>query len=155
MKIIKTAILSLEEKQSLFELWNSEYPEKLVYTELSDFENYLEGLSELNHFLLINDLNKVDGWAFNFERENESWFGIIINSKIHHKGFGTLLVNELKKNNTILNGWVSDHQNDIKHNKEPYLSPIEFYLKNGFSVCKNIRIENDKISAVKIRWERK
>ena len=74
---------------------------------------------------------------------------------MHHKGFGTLLLNELKKNNTVLNGWVTDHQNDVKQNKESYLSPIEFYSKNGFSVSKNIRIENDKISAVKITWERK
>ena len=155
MYIIQTSILSFEEKQSLFELWNSEYPEKLVYNELSEFENYLNGLSKLKHFLLTDDLNKLQGWAFNFEREEENWFGIIVNSKVHHKGFGTLLLNELKKNNTVLNGWVTDHQNDVKQNKESYLSPIEFYSKNGFSVSKNIRIENDKISAVKITWERK
>lgn len=155
MKIIQTSILSFEQKQSLFELWNSEYPEKLVYNELSEFEDYLDGLSKLKHFLLADDLNKLQGWAFNFEREEANWFGIIVNSKIHNKGFGTLLLNELKKCSSVLNGWATDHQNDVKHNKEPYLSPIEFYLKNGFSVCKNIRIENDKISAVKIRWERK
>ena len=79
MYIIQTSILSFEEKQSLFELWNSEYPEKLVYNELSEFENYLNGLSKLKHFLLTDDLNKLQGWAFNFEREEENWFGIIVN----------------------------------------------------------------------------
>jgi hypothetical protein len=155
MKIFQTAILSLENRTSLFELWNSEYPEKLVYTELSEFENYLEGLSNIKHFLLLDDLNQLQGWAFNFEREKENWFAIIVNSKIHGIGFGTLLLNELKKGGSVLNGWATDHQNDLKQNKEPYLSPIEFYFKNGFSVCENIRIENDKISAVKIRWEMK
>lgn len=155
MKIIQTSVLSLEDKKSLFELWNSEYPEKLVYTDLSEFEDYLNGLSELKHFLLVDHLKQLQGWAFNFEREEENWFGIIVNSKMHQKGFGTLLLNELKKNSSVLNGWVTDHQNDVKQNKETYLSPIEFYSKNGFTVCENIRIENDKISAIKIRWEKK
>ena len=69
------------------------------------------------------------------------------------KGFGMLLLDELKKNKLILNGWVIDHQNYLKQNKEPYLSPLFFYTKNGFLVENDIRIENDKISAVKIRWE--
>ncbi|PJJ10149.1 hypothetical protein CLU83_3542 [Flavobacterium sp. 1] len=155
MNVILTKLLNLEQKRSLFELWNSEYPEKLVYTELSEFEDYLDGLSELKHFLLADDLNKLQGWAFNFERENENWFGIIVNSNVHQKGYGTLLLNELKKCSSVLNGWATDHQNDVKQNKESYLSPMEFYFKNGFSICENIRIENDKISAVKIRWDRK
>ena len=155
MNVILTELLNLEQKRSLFDLWNSEYPERLVYTELSEFEKYLDGLSELKHFLLIDDVNEMQGWAFNFEREEENWFGIIINSKVHKRGLGTFLLNELKKSNSVLNGWIIDHQNDVKQNKEPYLSPIAFYYKNDFSVCENIRIKNDKIDAVKIRWERK
>lgn len=152
MKIIQTTILSLEQKLMLFELWNSEYPEKLVYIDLSEFESYLNGLFQIKHFLLFDDLNELKGWAFNFERENENWFGIIVNQKIHNRGFGTLLLNELKKYSLVLNGWAIDHQGDVKQNKEPYLSPIGFYLKNGFDVCKNSRIDNDQISAVKITW---
>lgn len=155
MNIVKTRVLTLEQREEVLKLWNSEYPEKLVYTELSEFENYLDGLFDLKHLLLTDDLNQLMGWAFTFEREDENWFGIIINSKMHHKGFGTLLLNELKNESPVLNGWVIDHQNDVKQNKEIYLSPIEFYLKNDFSVCKNIRFENDKMNAVKIRWERK
>lgn len=81
----------------MFDFWNSEYPERLVYTELSEFEKYLDGLSELKHFLLVDDVNEMQGWAFNFEREEENWFGIIINSKVHKRGLGTFLLNELKK----------------------------------------------------------
>ena len=154
MKILQTTVLSLEQKQLLFELWNTEYPERIGYKDLSEFQNYLDGLSGVKHYLLVDDLNQILGWAFTFVREAENWFGIIINSKIHGKGFGTLLLNELKLIKSVLNGWVIDHQNDFKENNEAYLSPLEFYSKNGFVVSENIRLGNDSISAVKIRWER-
>jgi hypothetical protein len=155
MKIIQTAILTLEQKQTLFELWNSEYPEKIGYKELSEFENYLDGLSSIKHYMFVDDAAALQGWAFAFMREGEDWFGILINSKNQGKRFGTLLLEELKKNKSVLNGWATDHQNDVKRNKESYLSPLGFYSKNGFIVIENMRLENEKISAVKIRWERK
>jgi len=154
INIIQTQVLTLEQKESLFELWNAEYPERISYKDLSEFENYLDGLLNAKHYLLVDDLEQLLGWAFTFVREDEDWFGIIIDSKIKGKRFGTILLNELKIDNTILNGWVVDHQKDFKQNKEPYLSPLEFYAKNGFIVNESIRMENDIISAVKIRWER-
>lgn len=154
MKIIQTQVLTLEQKESLFELWNAEYPERIGYKDLSEFQDYLNELLSLRHYLLVDDLNIISGWAFTFFREGEDWFGIIIDSKIQGKRFGTLLLDELKSNTPVLNGWATDHQNDVKRNKEPYLSPLEFYTKNRFIVNQNIRMENDKISAVKIRWER-
>jgi len=154
MKIIQTLVLTLEDKCSLFKLWNAEYPERIGYKDLFEFENYLNELAEVKHFLLVNDWNQISGWAFAFVREDEDWFGIIIDSKMQGKKFGTLLLDEVKKNRSVLNGWATDHQNDVKRNKEPYWSPLGFYTKCGFVVNQNIRIENDKISAVKIRWER-
>jgi hypothetical protein len=153
MKILQTTVLTLNQKQSLFELWNTEYPEKIVYHQLSEFDNYLDGLSNIVHYLVVDDQNSILGWAFTFFREEEDWFGIVINSKIHGKGFGMLLLDELKKNKLVLNGWAIDHQNDLKQNNEPYLSPLDFYTKNGFLVHQNNRIDNEKISAVKISWE--
>ena len=154
MKIIQSTILSLKQKQALFELWNSEYPERICYKEITKFESYLEGLSNPKHFFLINDVNKILGWAFTFNRDEDNWFAIILNSKIHKQGFGSVLLNKLKENNSVLNGWATDHLNDIKKNKEPYISPIEFYTKNGFFFYFEIRIENENLSAVKIRWEK-
>ena len=154
MKIIETKVLDLEQKQKLFEFWNSEYPERIGYNSLSEFQDYLDQLSCVKHYLLVDNLKQLQGWAFTFFRENEIWFGIIIDSKMQGKRFGTLLLEKLKRNETVLNGWVIDHQNDIKPNKEHYLSPLEFYCKNGFRVNESIRMENDKISAVKISWER-
>jgi len=154
MTINKSVILTLKEKQTLFKLWNSEYPDKIIYSELSEFENYLNELSDQEHYFLLNDKNEILGWAFTFMRNEENWFAIIVSSKIHRKGFGTILLDELKKNNAVLNGWAVDHQNEIKKNKEKYISPIVFYVKNGFFVNQKIRIENNKISAVKIIWKK-
>jgi hypothetical protein len=152
MKIIQTVFLTLEQKKVLYNLWNSEYPEKLVYDNFFEFENYLQGLSKIKHFLLVDNKDELKGWSFVFEIENENWFGLIINSEIQKNGYGTLLLNELKNHKSVLNGWVIDHQNDIKNNNRAYLSPIEFYLKNGFVICPNSRLDNTKISAVKINW---
>lgn len=154
MNIIQTTVLTLQQEESLFELWNSEYPERICYNELSDFQDYLDGLSSIKHYLLVDSLKQFRGWGFTFDREGEDWFGIIIDSKMQGKKFGTLLLKELKRYASVLNGWATDHQNDLKRNKEPYLSPLVFYTKNEFTVDQNIRLVNDKISAVKIRWER-
>lgn len=154
MKIVQKEILSLEEKETLHELWNNEYPAKLNLKTIDDFELYLNGLSETKHYLLFDDSDKINGWAFTFLRENENWFAIILNSEIHGKGIGSLLMNEIKKNNTSLNGWVIDQENEIKHNATFYKSPLQFYIKNDFIICSEIRIENEKLSAVKINWKR-
>ena len=155
MKIIQTKVLTLEHEEILLELWNSEYPERIGYNRLSEFQDHLDQLSCVKHYLLVDDLKQLQGWAFTFLREEEDWFGIIIDCKMQGKRFGTLLLEELKKNNSVLNGWVIDHQNDVKRNKKTYLSPLGFYTKQGFVVNENIRLENDKISAVKISWKRK
>ena len=154
MKIVQKEILSLEEKETLHELWNNEYPAKLNLKTIDDFELYLNGLSETKHYLLFDDSDKIHGWTFTFLREDENWFAIILNSEIHGKGIGSLLINEIKKNNTSLNGWVIDQENEIKHNTTFYKSPLPFYIKNSFTICKEIRIENEKMSGVKINWKR-
>ena len=154
MKIIKTEVLSLEQKDSLMQLWNNEYPAKLNLKTIEDFELYLNGLSKTKHYLLLDDSDEIQGWTFAFLREDENWFAIILNSEIHGKGIGSLLMNEIKKNNTSLNGWVIDQENEIKHNATFYKSPLQFYIKNDFIICSEIRIENEKLSAVKINWKR-
>lgn len=115
------------------EFWNEEYPAKLNCKTIADFELYLNGLSNTKHYLLFDDSNKINGWAFTFMREGEDWFAIILDHQIQGKGNGSLLINELKKNNTSLNGWVIDHENEVKQNKELYKSPLPFYIKSDFT----------------------
>lgn len=154
MKIIEKEILSLEEKDILREIWNNEYPARLYLKTIEDFDLYLNGLSNTKHYLLFDDLNQIIGWTFTFLREGEDWFAIILDSKIQGKGNGSLLINEIKKKNTSLNGWVIDHEDEVKQNNEFYKSPMPFYIKNGFTVLTKTRIENEKMSAVKINWTR-
>lgn len=144
--------MSIAEKEVLRKLWNNEYPARLYLKTKEDFDLYLNGLSNTKHYLLLDNSNKINGWAFTFLREEEDWFAIILDNQIQGKGNGTLLINEIKKNNTNLNGWVIDQENQVKRNKEFYKSPMLFYIKNGFRICSDIRIENEKLSAVKINW---
>lgn len=153
MKIISKEILSEEEKKVLRELWNEEYPARLNCKTMQDFELYLNGLLNTKHYLLLDDENKINGWAYTFLRENEDWFGLILNHKFQGKGNGSLLINLIKSKNDSLNGWVSDGENDVKQNGLFYKSPMQFYFKNGFTIIPEIRIENEKLSAVKINWK--
>ncbi|SDF95518.1 Acetyltransferase (GNAT) domain-containing protein [Pedobacter terrae] len=139
-------------KKQVFDLWNSEYPEKLAYNELAEFDDYLENLTNLNHFLLESNEDLVLGWALTFRRDNEAWFAIILSEKIKGKGLGRKMLNEIKRNEKVLNGWVIDHHNDLKKNGTVYYSPLKFYEKCGFEILSEIRLELDKISAVKIKW---
>jgi len=154
MKIIEKDVLTLEQKDSLMQLWNNEYPERLHLNTIEDFDLYLNGLTNTKHYLLVDDSDKIIGWTFTFLREDENWFAIILDHQIQGKGNGSLLMNEIKSKNNCLNGWVVDHENEVKQNGDFYKSPMPFYIKNGFTIIAETRIENEKMSAVKINWKR-
>ena len=153
MTLIETKDLTSEHKLAIQNLWNQEYPAKLAYTNFSDFDNYLSNLTGKTHFLLINDSNEILGWGFKFERDSEKWFAIIVDRQIKGNGWGTQILNAIKNNETELNGWVIDHNNDLKLNGENYHSPLKFYLKNGFACNADTRLETEKLSAIKIEWK--
>ncbi|ESU28770.1 hypothetical protein FLJC2902T_13660 [Flavobacterium limnosediminis JC2902] len=150
--IVEQTNLTEEQKLQLFDLWNEEYPVKLNYPSLSDFENYLDKLDNKTHFLLTDENQQILGWALLFERENEIWFAIIIDASLQGKGFGSKLLERLKSKTDTLNGWVIDHNNDKKNDGSAYKSPINFYIRNQFKTNNTIRLELDIISAVKIEW---
>ncbi len=152
MEIIKTSVLSSTQKTKIRKLWNQEYPEKLMLNENKDFENYLNSLKQKMHYLLINEESEIAGWGIIFERDKEKWFALILDHKIQGKGFGNMLLYQLKNRAEKLNAWVIDKDNCQKSDGTIYKSPLLFYLKNGF-VCKpEIRLENEQLSAVKIEW---
>lgn len=152
MNILHTNNLTIEQKISVSLIWNQEYPQQIMMETLIDFESYLSELIDEDHFLYAD--GEVLGWAFKFTRNKEKWFAIILDSSIHHKGIGTMLLNKLKDGETELNGWVVDHNKYKKANMEPYFSPLPFYIKNGFQVLKDVRIQSPKLSGVKIKWEK-
>jgi GNAT superfamily N-acetyltransferase len=150
---VVTATLSDSDKKQLLQLWNAEYPENLSYSTLQDFNTYLTALENPLHFLLLNKEKVIMGWAFSFDREATKWFGILLAEKCQGKGFGKQLLTELKKTTRELNGWVIDHDHDLKANGSIYYSPLPFYIKSGFVPQVSERLELDKISAVKIKWK--
>lgn len=152
LEIKQTGELSEQEKSQVYAIWNHEYPEKLIFNELSELDNYLQSLTNLTQFLFVKDKDIVLGWAIKFDRENERWFVIILSEKIKGKGLGRQMLEELKKGERVLNGWVIDHNNDRKKNGEMYVSPLKFYEKCDFEILADTRLELEKISAVKIRW---
>ena len=153
MQIIETDFLNAKQKESVCQLWNAEYPQKLAYDTIAQFDAYLDNLTDTKHYLLANDVC-ILGWAIAFSREAERWFAILLDSSLQKKGYGTLLLDKLKEYERALNGWVIDHDRDVKQNGELYTSPLVFYQKNGFTVCPEIRFEIEVLSAVKITWQR-
>lgn len=154
LDIINKNNLTQEEKEQLLELWNVEYPSKFSFENLTDFENYLQKLANINSFLLQNSQNMILGWAATFDRDNERWFIITLNKTIQGQGWGRKMIDTLKQNELALSGWVVDHNNDKKADGSMYLSPIQFYKKCGFQILSQQRLEKDQISAVKIKWIR-
>jgi GNAT superfamily N-acetyltransferase len=129
MQILQTAYLSSAQKEVVCQLWNQEYPVQLNYHSLAEFDNYLNKLPELKHFLLVTDGDQIKAWAVTFVREEEKWFAIIVEAALHGQGIGTLLLNHLKRNEAALNGWVVDHNSYSKKDGRPYLSPFGFMKK--------------------------
>ncbi len=153
MEFIKTKVLSKFWKREILKLWNKEYPKKINFKTLPDFENYLENLNDLSHILMIDENQIIKGLYIDFIREEEKWFVMLLDSTIHGQGFGTQILELAKAGANELNGWVIEHDNDKKQNGELYKSPLDFYLKNGFEKLSDIRLELDKLSAVKIKWK--
>jgi hypothetical protein len=154
MYIAESQNLSTDQKEALLRLWNNEYPANLGYNSPEDFDAYLEQLTEQLHYLLFNADQAILGWAFTFIRSNERWFAIILDTSIHNQGYGTMLLEHLKTGEHLLNGWVVDHNNDVKRNGTAYASPLNFYLKNMFTMCPDVRLATEKLSAVKIMWKK-
>jgi GNAT superfamily N-acetyltransferase len=153
VELIRSLSLKPFQKLQIFRLWNNEYPAQLGYSDLEGFETYLTGLVNPINYILRKDKNLL-AWAVAFDRDEERWFAIIVDSSSQKKGNGTLLLNTLKSQDPSLCGWVTDHESYVKSDGSPYPSPLGFYLKNGFEVLTDIRFENEKLSAVKIKWQR-
>lgn len=152
MKIHTQSRLDSEQKKQILALWNNEYPERIAYQSIENLENYLNKLTQQIHYLLLDEQNKIHGWATTFIRDNEKWFVIIVSEKLHGKGIGTKMLNKLKEDEAVLNGWVIDHNADKKLNGTYYKSPIGFYQKNGFEIIADTRLELEIMSAVKMKW---
>ncbi len=153
MEFVEKQILSSREKEEIFSLWNSEYPQNLSYERQQDFENYLDNLEDQFHVLILDE-GIIKGWYFDFIRDNSRWFGTILHRHLQGKRLGTALLNLAKNKRTELNGWIIADETYKKSDGTPYLSPADFYRKNHFKILQNERLTTEKFSAIKILWRR-
>ncbi len=153
--ILTTNTLTAIELQQVYEMWNMECPIQLKYNSIHEFTTKMQTMQSVQFYLLKNNSNSIIGWAYTFDRDANRWFSIMLNSNLQGKGLGKYIINEMQATETALNGWVIDHNNDVKNNGDTYTSPLNFYLKCGFSILYNYRLEiGNKISAVKITWKK-
>lgn len=103
--------------------------------------------------MLLLDKSIVKGWYFEFDRDNARWFAMLLDQSIKNKGWGSRMLAKAKSTAKELSGWVIDHDRYHKANGETYKSPLGFYIKNGFKIVNDQRLETHKISAVKIIWQ--
>jgi hypothetical protein len=150
MKVIHQTTLSETQFDQINELWNNEYPIKLK----DRFVLLLEGSEAQQHFLIEDDEQKVIAWAVLFDMDTETRFSIIVANEYKVKGLGSKLIEHLKFAKNNFNAWVIDHNNDLKSNGAYYQSPLPFYLKHDFEILHHIRIDNEMIKAVKIKWQK-
>ncbi|MCB9251316.1 MAG: GNAT family N-acetyltransferase [Flavobacteriales bacterium] len=147
MEVVKTRMLTEGQQDQINDLWNSEYPAQLK----DRFKILLEGVENYLHYLILDPKGIVLAWAAYFEKENEIRFSLVVAKNAQGKGLGTLLLNFLKNDLEDYSGWVVHHNNYLKLSGEPYRSPLNFYLKNGFEVEHNSESKSDLLHAVKVR----
>ncbi|WP_339608751.1 GNAT family N-acetyltransferase [uncultured Roseivirga sp.] len=153
MKVIQTNQLTTHQKERVTALWNAEYPASLSYNSIAGFDEFLDKIEQLKHYILSDNGQNIVGWLLVFIRDEEIWFSVILDSNYQKVGLGKQLLNLAKQDFKTLNGWVIDNASSKKSDGSLYPVPLPFYLKNGFNVLNDVRLETEKLSAVKIRWK--
>lgn len=149
MEMIQTKFLTSTQAAAINALWNEEYPLKLK----DRFPILLDGAVHFNHYLIEDSNHNVIAWAVDFEKEDEQIrFSIIVSAAQQGKGLGGKLIDKLKQENEEFYGWVIDHNDDQKSDGTYYQSPMPFYLKHGFEILPDRRIDTEMIRAVLIKW---
>ncbi|MEY3844523.1 MAG: hypothetical protein RL293_945 [Bacteroidota bacterium] len=147
MKIHRGITLSANQLNEIDALWNAEYPLKLK----DRFKLLLTETTKTIHYYCTNESGQIIAWSVLFEKENDLRFSIIVATNYQKKGLGSALLTEMKKEGMAFSGWVIDHDTDLKSDETFYQSPINFYLKNGFSLDESCRLNNEMIKAVLVR----
>ncbi len=155
MAMMKVSVLTSSQKHQIVAIWNAEYPQRLQYPDIHAFDAYLDKLGDLTHFISRDENGVLTGWLATFDRDGERWFVMLVDAHYQGRRIGSQLLDTAKKEESVLNGWAADHNNDVKSDGTIYRTPMAFYLKNGFEVLNDMRFEKNGLSLVKIRWRGK
>ncbi|MBK7682216.1 MAG: GNAT family N-acetyltransferase [Bacteroidetes bacterium] len=150
--IIHTQVLNQQQQLELLKCWNDVYPVNVKFEDLSKLNSYFDGLQHVEYFLLIDSSIPAIAFSFRFIRDGELWLAMLMPTSMQGKGYGSILLEELTENKEMISAWVVDHDQDLKSDGSPYVSPLQFYLKNGFVIQEGVRLELDTISAAKLVW---
>jgi len=154
MTFLQTSTLSPTQKENVLTLWNSVPPANIAHDSMESLAEYFTTLEDVVYTLTLDDTNRIVGWFADFNRDNGRWFAMLLDQSIHGKGVGSQLLTQVKSRYDEISGWVIDHDKDIRLDGSPYISPVNFYLKNGFEIVSDVRLELDYLSCVKMRWRK-
>ncbi len=101
----------------------------------------------------MNEFEQIIAWSVLFEKEQDLRFSILVSRKHQKHGLGSQLLSELKKEDLAFSGWVIDHDFDLLSDGRNYPSPLNFYIKNGFTVDESHHLNNEMIKAVLVRYQ--
>lgn len=152
MNWIETTTLNEAQRLAIFNLWNSEYPQEICYARLIDLDQYLTNLTDGRHCFLLDEQDHIKGWGYVFTRNEGRWFAIILSRTLQHKGWGLRMLDKLKQGESELNGWIVEGMQFKKSDQSNYVPPLDFYLRNGFSLYPETRLVLPAISAFHIKW---
>ncbi len=146
--VISCSVLSEKQKSDALQLWNEAYPTTLHLKDLEDLDAYLASLGDPKHRLYYISRALI-AWFWDFDREGERWFAMMVSKTYRGRGVGSKLLRDALNMNPDLVGWVIDKPGYKHADGGPYRSPLEFYLKHGFQILDQ-RLELPNLSAVKI-----
>jgi GNAT superfamily N-acetyltransferase len=147
----RTKVLTQQQAMQIDMLWNALYSVKLK----DRFSLLLQGVDNFMHYMIEDEAGNVQAWAVYFEKEDKIRFSILVSKAAQGKGLGRQLIDALKADLPEFYGWVTDHNNDLLSDGSTYISPLPFYLKQGFKVLDNVRLDTEMIQAVMIHWDGK
>lgn len=144
--------LSHQEKEAIRQLWNAEYPAVISHKTLASFDAYLTALVDQNHFLVFDENQVIQAWFFDFMRNNERNFAMIVSRQAQGRGVGKTLIKQAQARHSNLNGWVVKTNGLLRADGSEYPNPKDFYLKCGFTVLEDQIWKTEAFESMKIRW---
>lgn len=154
MKIEITKHISIEEQSQIVNIWNAVYPASVSFESMNVFKEFIDNITEKNHFIWRDGGQSVGGWLMTFTRDNVRNFVLLVAENNQGRGVGKMLIEEMKKVENEVTGLVVESDNYVRKNGSIYRSPIDFYKKLGFIVTDE-RVFKHGINTVKVAYSRK
>jgi ribosomal protein S18 acetylase RimI-like enzyme len=138
------------------EINSTVYPE-FTYGRI-DFQKLRNRLNEDKYVKLViarQDL-KLTGWLMvsYSEKQNIHHFNMLVHDNFHRRGIGSKMLYMGKELFDELHGVLVPVNTYKRKDGKPYPSPLNFYLKNGFTLTGRKFVEYDNIELVEIKWSK-